>query len=236
MSDFLNRWSKRKAGLDAEQSQKKLTEVQQPSDLNKATEVKGLNTKTSSSSAINAPVTEGQDQQITPLDEAKAPHPTIDDAMKLTKESDFSAYVQSGIDPDVQQLAMKKLFSDPRYNIMDGLDIYTEDYSNLESISVDMLKKMNQSQMLGLFKTDEEKLAEQELERIEREEYHQRLKVLEDEEAADEKALADANSETDVSPSAINDENSAKSSELTDSQESTDVPVVNVEVKTQTKT
>uniref|UniRef100_UPI004047D40B hypothetical protein n=1 Tax=Polynucleobacter sp. TaxID=2029855 RepID=UPI004047D40B len=60
MSDFLNRWSKRKAGLDAEQSQKKLTEAQQPSDLNKTTEVKALNTKTSSSSAIGAPVPNSQ--------------------------------------------------------------------------------------------------------------------------------------------------------------------------------
>jgi hypothetical protein len=136
----------------------------------------------------------------------------------------------------VQKAAMQKLFSDPRYNIMDGLDIYIDDYSKPDPIPLEMLKRMNQSKMLGLFKTAEEKLADEEAERIERADYHQRLKVLEDKEAADEKALADANSETDVSPSAINDENSAKSPELTDSQESTEVPVVKAEVKTQTKT
>jgi hypothetical protein len=151
--------------------------------------------------------------------------------------------VKPGIDPQVQQAAMQKLFSDPRYNIMDGLDIYIDDYSKPDPIPLDMLKKMNQSKMLGLFKTAEEKLADAEDERIERAEYHERLRILEDKEAADEKALADANSEADESPSAINDENSAKSSdsaELIESQESTEMPAVNAAVnkdlKTQTKT
>jgi hypothetical protein len=122
---------------------------------------------------------------------------------------------------------------------MDGLDIYIDDYSKPDPIPMDMLKKLNQSHMLGLFKTAEEKLVDQELDRVERAEYHERLKVIEDKEAADEKALADANSRPDESPSAINEENSAKledSAELKNSQESLDVPELNAELKTDLKT
>jgi len=59
---------------------------------------------------------------------------------------------------DVHHAAMKKLFSDPHYNIMDGLDIYIDDYSKEDPLPAGMLEKMVQSSMLGLFKKVEEKL------------------------------------------------------------------------------
>jgi hypothetical protein len=226
MAGFLNRWSKKKLGAEPELSPSELAEKQSPVQDSKASKVPA-----SGESAADKKL-----EPVAGAAQAQEAAPTLEDVLKLTQDSDFSAYVKPGIDPEVQKAAMQKLFSDPRYNIMDGLDIYIDDYSKPDPIPLEMLKRMNQSKMLGLFKTAEEKLADEEAERIERADYHQRLKVLEDKEAADEKALADANSETDVSPSAINDENSAKSPELTDSQESTEVPVVKAEVKTQTKT
>jgi hypothetical protein len=222
MAGFLNRWSKKKLGAEPELSPSELAEKQSSAQDSK-------------DPASIEPTADKKLEPVAGVTQVETA-PTLEDVLKLTKDSDFSAYVKPGIDPQVQQAAMQKLFSDPRYNIMDGLDIYIDDYSKPDPIPLDMLKKMNQSKMLGLFKTAEEKLADAEDERIERAEYHERLRILEDKEAADEKALADANSEADVSPSAINDENSAKSPELTDSQESTEVPVVKAEVKTQTKT
>jgi hypothetical protein len=226
MAGFLNRWSKKKLGAEPELSPSELAEKQSP-----AQDSKGLKDP-----ALGEQSSEKNLEPVAGAAQAQEVAPTLEDVLKLTKDSDFSAYVKPGIDPEVQKAAMQKLFSDPRYNVMDGLDIYIDDYSKPDPIPLEMLKRMNQSKMLGLFKTAEEKLADEEAERIERADYHQRLKVLEDKEAADEKALADANSETDVSPSAINAENSAKSPELTDSQESSEVPVVKAEVKTQTKT
>ena len=226
MAGFLNRWSKKKLGAEPELSPSELAEKQ-----SLAQDSKGLKDP-----ALGEQSSEKNLEPVAGAAQAQEVAPTLEDVLKLTKDSDFSAYVKPGIDPEVQKAAMQKLFSDPRYNVMDGLDIYIDDYSKPDPIPLEMLKRMNQSKMLGLFKTAEEKLADEEAERIERADYHQRLKVLEDKEAADEKALADANSETDVSPSAINPENSAKSPELTDSQESTEVPVVKAEVKTQTKT
>jgi hypothetical protein len=235
MAGFLNRWSKKKLGAEPELSPSELAEKQSPGQLKKSADASAKDTKDSASVESTA------DKKLEPVAGATQVEaaPTLEDVLKLTKDSDFSAYVKPGIDPEVQKAAMQKLFSDPRYNIMDGLDIYIDDYSKPDPIPLEMLKKLNQSKMLGLFKTAEEKLADAEDERIERAEYHERLRILEDKEAADEKALADANSQTDVSPSAINAENSAKSAEsaeLNDSQESSEVPVVKPELKTQTKT
>jgi len=233
MAGFLNRWSKKKLGAEPELSPSELAEKQLPAQLKKSADTSAKDAKDSVSGEQSS---EKNIEPVAAAAQAQEAAPTLEDVLKLTKDSDFSAYVKPGIDPEVQKAAMQKLFSDPRYNIMDGLDIYIDDYSKPDPIPLEMLKRMNQSKMLGLFKIDEEKLADEEAERIERADYHERLKVLEDKEAADEKAIADANSETDVSPSAINAENSAKSPELTDSQESKEVPVVKAEVKTQTKT
>jgi hypothetical protein len=236
MAGFLNRWSKRKLGAEPELSPSELAEKQSSGQLKKSADASAKDAKDSKDPASGEQSPEKNLEQVEGAAQVQETAPTLEDVLKLTNDSDFSAYVKPGIDPQVQQAAMQKLFSDPRYNIMDGLDIYIDDYSKPDPIPLDMLKKMNQSKMLGLFKTAEEKLADQEAERIERAEYYERLRVLEANELASEKALSDANSQTDVSPSAINDENSAKLAESNDSQESTEAPVVKAEVKTQTKT
>jgi hypothetical protein len=238
MSGFLNRWSKRKAGLEPEVKPSTAGENSVSAPLKKSTDGASVNSKEVKEPEVGATSATDNTEGAVPLAKTPDALPTLDDVLKLTKDSDFSAYVKPGIDPQVQQAAMQKLFSDPRYNIMDGLDIYIDDYSKPDPIPMDMLKKLNQSHMLGLFKTAEEKLVDQELDRVERAEYHERLKVIEDKEAADEKALADANSRPDESPSAINDENSAKlddSPELKNSQESSDVSELKTDLKTQTK-
>jgi hypothetical protein len=40
---------------------------------------------------------------------------------------------------------MKKLFSDPHFNVMDGLDSYIADYGKPDPIPLSMLRLMNQS-------------------------------------------------------------------------------------------
>jgi hypothetical protein len=54
---------------------------------------------------------------------------------------------------------MKKLFTDPRFNVMDGLDIYIDDYSIADPIPESMLRQMAGAEFLKLFeheKKDEE--------------------------------------------------------------------------------
>lgn len=81
---------------------------------------------------------------------------TLEDVAKLKPDSDYTQFMQAEVGEDVHQAAMKKLFTDPHYNIMDGLDIYIDDYSQDDPLPPGMLEKMVQSTMLGLFKKAEE--------------------------------------------------------------------------------
>ncbi len=61
------------------------------------------------------------------------------DIALLDRESDYSVFVAAGIDKTVHRAAMKKLFSDPHFNVMDGLDIYIDDYTKPSPLSAAML-------------------------------------------------------------------------------------------------
>ena len=56
----------------------------------------------------------------------------------------------------MKNAALKKLFTDPHFNVMDGLDTYIDDYGKPDPLPAGMLRKMAQSQLLGLF-ADEDK-------------------------------------------------------------------------------
>ncbi|WP_298831657.1 DUF3306 domain-containing protein [uncultured Piscinibacter sp.] len=95
--------------------------------------------------------------QAPPEIPAEAP-PTLEDVAALTPASDFTRFVARDVDPSVKNAALKKLFADPQFNVMDGLDIYIDDYGKPDPLPAGMLRKMAQSQFLGLF-TDEKKPA-----------------------------------------------------------------------------
>jgi hypothetical protein len=76
----------------------------------------------------------------------------LDDVAKIDRfDPDFSAFMKPDVDPAVQQAALKKMFTDPHFNIMDGLDIYIDDYSKPDPLPPGMLERMVQSDMLKLF-------------------------------------------------------------------------------------
>ena len=121
---FLGRWSKRKAGIEPDPVEKK---VEAPKDLSPA------------------PAVEKIEDEAPPL-------PTLDDVAKIDRfDPDFSAFMKPDVDPAVQQAALKKMFTDPHFNIMDGLDIYIDDYSKPDPLPPGMLERMVQSDMLKLF-------------------------------------------------------------------------------------
>ena len=84
------------------------------------------------------------------------PLPTMEDVHQLTAESDFSPFVAKNVPPEVRNTAMKKLFTDPHYNVMDRLDIYIDDYSQPDPIPESMLRQMVSAKFLNLFKDEEE--------------------------------------------------------------------------------
>ena len=136
---FLGRWSCRKAGLEPE----------------------GLDGTAPELKPKVTPTPAPQDKKTienasTPAEE-EAPPPTLEDAESIDRFApDFSAFMKPNVDPAVQQAAMKKLFSDPHFNIMDRLDIYIDDYSIPDPIPMEMLKRMVQSESLGLFRKFED--------------------------------------------------------------------------------
>ncbi|MGZ8314899.1 MAG: DUF3306 domain-containing protein [Telluria sp.] len=72
--------------------------------------------------------------------------PTLADVAALGADSDYSAFVAHGVDKAVQRSAMKKLFSDPHFNLGDGLDIYMGDYNKPDPIPAVMLAALRHSQ------------------------------------------------------------------------------------------
>ncbi|MES2424360.1 MAG: DUF3306 domain-containing protein [Pseudomonadota bacterium] len=82
---------------------------------------------------------------------------TLEDARLLTPEADFTPFMARNVAPDVKNAAMKKLFTDPHYNIMDGLDTYIDDYSKPDPIPESMLRQMVSAKFLKLFDEEDQK-------------------------------------------------------------------------------
>ena len=93
-----------------------------------------------------------------PAPEAAEPAPvlSLDDVKALTAESDYAPYVSRAVSPEVRNAAMKKLFTDPHYNVMDRLDIYIDDYSLPDPLPASMLRQMASAKFLKLFDEEEQ--------------------------------------------------------------------------------
>lgn len=80
---------------------------------------------------------------------------TLDDAAALTPQSDFKPFVARAVDPQVRNAAMKTLFSDPHFNVMDGLDIYIDDYSQPNPLPLELARKLTSAQFMKVFDAPE---------------------------------------------------------------------------------
>jgi len=136
---FFSRWSQRKQAVklglaEEEKAQPKIQETVQ--------------SKAGSHVSANPDVAENKVEPVK--------LPTLADVEQLTPQSDFSSFMTQGVSPDVRNAAMKKLFTDPHYNVMDGLDIYIGDYNTPDPMPAGMLAKMVGAQFLGLVKAPED--------------------------------------------------------------------------------
>lgn len=97
-------------------------------------------------------------QPKAPAPRKDEPAPALPPLDSLTFESDFKAFMHAKVEESVKRAALKKLFSDPRFNVIDQMDIDIDDYTNLESIPPDMLEKLEHARAT-LFGPKEEKTA-----------------------------------------------------------------------------
>ena len=80
------------------------------------------------------------------LTDPQAPPPELPAPEMLTFDSDYRQFFHPKVGEDVRRAALKKLFTDPRFNVMDGLDVYIDDYSKTEPIPAAMLAGLKQAQ------------------------------------------------------------------------------------------
>ena len=81
-----------------------------------------------------------------PALDATAPVPVLPPVDELTIDSDFSGFFHPKVDENLRRAALKKLFSDPHFNVMDGLDTYIDDYSQPNPLPAAMLAGLRQAQ------------------------------------------------------------------------------------------
>ena len=140
---FLGRWSRRK------QEVREGKPVQDPAPPVPQAPVPA---------GVNAPAPLAAQPAAVPVppEPAAAPLPTLQDAQSLSIDSDFKPFASRAVAPEVRNAAMKKLFTDPHFNVMDGLDIYIDDYTQPSPLPLSVLRQMVSAKALGLVE-DEEK-------------------------------------------------------------------------------
>lgn len=107
-------------------------------------------------------------------DEAEKPLLTdadMPDIESLDEDSDFSGFMSAGVSDELRNLALRKLFKAPGFNIRDGLDEYDEDYTYFEKlgdiVTCDMKhqiemkeKKLREEQALEAANADNDEIDE----------------------------------------------------------------------------
>jgi hypothetical protein len=137
--NFFSRWSRRKQGLETQE----LNPAQaNPSVAGPVREATGH--------AGSVDVADSKQVKLAGS-EPPQPLPTMADVENLTPSSEFQGFMRQGVPGEVRNAAMKKLFTDPHFNVMDGLDIYIGDYNTPDPLPAGMLEKMVGAEFLNLF-------------------------------------------------------------------------------------
>nr|MDQ2694228.1 DUF3306 domain-containing protein [Pseudomonadota bacterium] len=64
----------------------------------------------------------------------------------ISLDTGIAGFLRPGVEEGLRRLALKKLFSDPHFNVMDGLDVYIDDYSRPSPILPDILERLVEAQ------------------------------------------------------------------------------------------
>jgi hypothetical protein len=104
-----------------------------------------------------------KEEKETPVpakEDTAAPNlPALD---KLTPESDFTGFMHPKVEDALRRVALKKLFSDPHFNVADPFEAYSGDWTGGEPIPQEMLAALNQAKRL-LFDENKEAQAKEQV-------------------------------------------------------------------------
>ncbi|WP_415881334.1 DUF3306 domain-containing protein [Neptuniibacter sp. QD72_48] len=115
MSDnqsFFSRWSQRKAEQQAEPIEESQTEA-------------SLSDETVDT------------EELPPLTDEDMP-----DIESLDNDSNFEQFFSPGVSEELRNLALRKLFRLPEFNIRDGLNDYDEDFSKMPALTQEVVSKL----------------------------------------------------------------------------------------------
>jgi hypothetical protein len=108
---------------------------------------------------LPAPTTEEPPAAPTVPVPAAPPPLSLADVKHLTPQSNFAPFVARDVAPEVRNAAVKKLFADPHFNVMDRMDTYIDDYSKPDPLPESMLRQMASAKFLKLFEDEAKDLA-----------------------------------------------------------------------------
>ena len=123
----LSRWSRRKQ-QSAEATREEDLALQLEEDL-------ALQLEEQNPAEVDNPgAVADQDQQETEAEEpilTDADMPAIE---SLSEDSNFGQFMSSGVSDELRNLALRKMYKAPFFNIRDGLDEYDEDFTSFEKL------------------------------------------------------------------------------------------------------
>ncbi|HWJ07575.1 MAG TPA: DUF3306 domain-containing protein [Steroidobacteraceae bacterium] len=120
---FLSRWSRRKT-----EARREPAPAVEPTPAAVPASREPLPAAVPASSAMAA--------QVAAAAPASEPPPVVPlpDLATLGEDSDYSAFLSPGVDASLRRLALRKLFSSPKFNVFDGLDTYRDDYTSFPAL------------------------------------------------------------------------------------------------------
>jgi len=149
MQPFLSRWSRRK--IEARKAAPVVpavapTERQIQSDAETVNEPAvraepaiAIDTQ---AQPVRSPLMQTDGTSGTAVNPASDPPATLPPLETLDFDSDYTRFLAPDVDETVKRGALKKLFADPRFNVMDGLDVYVDDYSLPDPMPEGMLAQL----------------------------------------------------------------------------------------------
>ena len=139
---FLSRWSRRKT----EQSSAPAVEVEtRPESLpeHDPQALAPISDEVTDEISVTAGKSDSNPEQNAEHDD---PIPLTDADMpaieSLSEASDYSQFLSSGVSDELRNLALRKLFNLPQFNIVDGLNDYDEDFSKMPALSQEVVARM----------------------------------------------------------------------------------------------
>jgi hypothetical protein len=133
-SGFLSRWSRRKLQAGADSAPAAPSKLQTP-PMPTPDDTVDL---TAASPTAPAPAAD------------QLPQPTLEELQPLDHTADLTRFIAKDVDEGVRRAALRKLFADPQFNVMDGLDTYIDDYNTPSPVPPGLLARLRLTPNLGL--------------------------------------------------------------------------------------